>query len=157
LAVPSGGQTLDPEEMLQTCHDFYKDLFTEPAPSPDDTQQMLDILRSVPKKVTTEMNTRLRAPIELGELEQAMKAMANEKAPGPDGVVIEFFKLHWKVVGADYLTMLKQSMDAGMFPTLVLRGLITLFHKGGHRLPLGNYRPITLLICTYKIYAKLLQ
>jgi hypothetical protein len=38
LAIPSGGQTSDPEEMLQTCHNFYKDLFTEPAPSPDDTQ-----------------------------------------------------------------------------------------------------------------------
>jgi hypothetical protein len=72
-------------------------------------------------------------------------------------MVIKFFKLYWKVVGADYLTMLKQSIDAGMFPTLVLRGLITLLHKGGDRLPFGNYRPTTLLNCTYKIYAKLLQ
>jgi hypothetical protein len=31
-------------------------------------------------------------PIELDELEQALKAMANEKALGPDGVTIEFFK-----------------------------------------------------------------
>jgi hypothetical protein len=39
----------------------------------------------------------------------------------------------------------------------ILRGLITLLHKGGDRLPLGNYRPITLLNSTYKIYAKCLQ
>jgi hypothetical protein len=39
----------------------------------------------------------------------------------------------------------------------IVQGLITLLHKGGDRLPLNNYRPITLLNTTYKIFAKLLQ
>jgi hypothetical protein len=37
------------------------------------------------------MNSKFYAPIELKELEQALRAMANEKALGPDGVTIEFF------------------------------------------------------------------
>jgi hypothetical protein len=53
--------------------------------------------------------------------------------------------------------MIKQSLEEEKFPSSVVRGLITLIHKGGDRLPLGNYRPITLLNTTYKIYAKLLQ
>jgi hypothetical protein len=103
------------------------------------------------------MNDKLCAPIELDELEQAMKAMACEKAPGPDGVTIEFFRTFWKLVGPDYLNTITQSLTGGYLPSSVVRGLITLLHKGGDRLPLGNYRPITLLNCTYKFFAKLLQ
>jgi hypothetical protein len=80
--------------------------------------------------------------------------MANEKAPGP---AIEFFKFFWKLIGADYHAMICQSLAKGKLPNSVVRGLITLLHKGGDHLPLGNYRPITLFNSTYKIYAKLLQ
>jgi hypothetical protein len=86
LAAPHGAQTSDPEEVIQLCHDFYKDLFSEPAPSHAVDPQTLDILERIPKIVTPEMNAKLCAPIELTELEQAVRAMANKKAPGPDGV-----------------------------------------------------------------------
>jgi hypothetical protein len=103
------------------------------------------------------MNTKLCAPIDRDELEQVVKAMACEKAPGLDGVIIEFFKTYWQLVGPDYHYMIIQSLTEGKLPNSVVQGLITLLHKGGDRLPLGNYRPITFLNCTYKIYAKLLQ
>jgi hypothetical protein len=83
--------------------------------------------------------------------------VANEKAPGPNGVMIEFFKTFWKLVGPDYLHMIRQSLGEGKFLSSMVRGLITLLHKGRDRLPLSKYIPITLLNCTYKIFARLLQ
>jgi hypothetical protein len=53
------------------------------------------------------MNTKFYAPIGLKELEDAMEAMANKKALGPDGVTVEFFKTNWNLVGPDYLRMVK--------------------------------------------------
>jgi hypothetical protein len=61
----------------------------------------------IPSRVWTEMNTKFYAPIGLKELEDAMEAMANKKALGPDGVTVEFFKTNWNLVGPDYLRMVK--------------------------------------------------
>jgi hypothetical protein len=91
--------------MRQICHDFYCELFSEPAGRVGTTEQMQEVLGDIPTKVTVEMNAKLSAPIEKEELEQAMKALANEKAPGPNGATIEFFKAYWKLVCDDYLVM----------------------------------------------------
>jgi hypothetical protein len=157
LARPQGSNTSDPDEMAQICYDFYRELFTEPNPKAADTQQLPATIHSIPKRVIPEMNAKLTAPIEISELEHAVKLMAKEKALGPDGVTIEFFKVYWKLVSADFLAMINQSFAADSLPPAVLRGLITLLHKEGDRQPLGNYRPITLLNTTYKFFAKTLQ
>lgn len=86
-----------------------------------------------------------------------MKELANGKAPGLDGVTPEFFKAFWSTIGADYLAMIQQAIQEGAFPSSVVKGLISLLHKGGPIQILGNYRPITLLNTTYKVYAKLIQ
>jgi hypothetical protein len=51
-----------------------------------------------------------------------------------------------------YTAMLNSS-EASAF---INRGLITLIPKTGNRSKLGNWRPITLLGCIYKIFAKAL-
>jgi hypothetical protein len=143
--------------MLNACHEFYSSLYAAPDQGDADSMLLDSIMNLVPRKVTAEMNERLCEPISLEELEGAMKALANEKAPGPDGVTIEFFKTYWELVGLDYLSMIQLSLREGKLPASVVQGLISLLHKGGDRRPIGNYRPITLLNSTYKIYAKLLQ
>lgn len=53
--------------------------------------------------------------------------------------------------------MINQSISLGTLPPSVIQGLITLLHKDGDRLPLGNYGPITLLNTMYNFFAKMLQ
>jgi hypothetical protein len=85
LAFSQGGSSSDLVEMRQICHDFYCELFSEPTGRVGTTQQMQEVLGDIPTKATVEMNAKLSAPIEKEELEQAMKALVNEKALGPDG------------------------------------------------------------------------
>jgi hypothetical protein len=118
---------------------------------------MESIMNLIPSRVSAEKNAKLCVPIELKELKKAMQAMASEKAPKPDGVMREFFKTYWDLVGPDDLSMVQLGLQTGMLPISVVRGLITLLHKEGNRLPLGNYRPIIPLNSTYKIYSKFLQ
>lgn len=63
----------------------------------------------------------------------------------------------WPVIGPDYLRMIREATTRGSLPPGVTDGLIILLHKGGTRSFLNNWRPITLLNSTYKLFAKVLQ
>ena len=54
-----------------------------------------EVLRHIPKVITEEHNLMLMKPIELEEVEVAVKQMANDKAPGPDGFTTNFFHACW--------------------------------------------------------------
>jgi hypothetical protein len=103
------------------------------------------------------MKGELSATIEMHELDEALKGMAGGKSPGPDGVINKFYKVYWEVIGADYHEMILEAVWLGRIPTGVTKGLISLLHKGGERIQLTNWRPITLLNVAYKLYAKVLQ
>lgn len=60
------------------------------------------------------------------------------------------------MIGANYLAMIQGAICEGAFLVPVVKGLFSL-HKGGSRRIMGNYRPVTLLNITYKVYAKLVQ
>ena len=53
------------------------------------------------------MKTSLYAPITLEELDGAVEVMAKGKALGPNGVVMEFFKVYWELIKFDYLKMIE--------------------------------------------------
>lgn len=79
------------------------------------------------------------------------------KAPSPDGIVLEFYKVYWDTICIDFLRMITDSVQRGQLPAGVTHGMIALLHKGGSRQNLTNWRPITLLDMGYKIFAKALQ
>jgi hypothetical protein len=89
--MPQGGSTTNPEEMSKACYDFYSSLYSAQTELAADRLIQELIRRLIPRKITPKMNLKLSSPIGLEEFEQAMKAMANEKAPGPNRVGIDFF------------------------------------------------------------------
>jgi hypothetical protein len=102
--------------------------------------------------------SEISAPISAAELKRAVDAMQVGKLPGPDGLMLEFYKLYWELIGAEYHSMVMDSVRTGCFPSGVTSGMLALLHKGGERkLLLTNWKPITLLNLSYKIYAKALQ
>jgi hypothetical protein len=52
--------------------------------------------------------------------------------------------------------MIHLAIQQGRLPTGMTKGMLVLLHKGGEREMLNNWRPISLLNVSYKIYAKLL-
>jgi hypothetical protein len=91
------------------------------------------------------------------ELDLALQGMPSSKAPGPEGVITEFYKKFWDLIKADYLKMVLEAFKRDSFPLEVTRVMITLLHKGQEHSRLTNWRPITLLNIAYKLYAKGLQ
>ena len=82
--------------------------------------------------------------------------MANDKAPGLDGLPIEFYKNNIDQIVPYLLSVYKEAYDRGSLGTKLNDGVIKLILKEGDRLLINNWRPITLLNVVYKILAKIL-
>ena len=80
--------------------------------------------------------------------------MARSKAPGIDGLPMEFYLKFWGVLGVDLVEVLNFCHQDGFLAKFQRRGLITLTFKKGDRLDPRNWRPITLLNLDYKIASR---
>jgi hypothetical protein len=152
------GQVHTSQSALQyICQEYYSALYTARRETPVTAGAKCQTLRYLPDKLSTEVKNKLRAPIQLGELKAAVDNMRTGKSPGPDGIVLEFYKEFWHLIGEEYLHMVQLSIYNEQFPPSVTTGMIALLYKGGERQALTNWRPITLLNLSYKIFAKALQ
>jgi len=101
-------------------------------------------------------NDELTKELTLKEIKEAIAAMPKDKAPGCDGISMEFFqelieKISPTLLQA-FLTMLTKGETSGW----TNKGFIMLIPKSGDHAKIGNWRPITLLGSLYKILAKTL-
>ena len=83
--------------------------------------------------------------------------MGNGKAPGIDGLPVEFYKTFWDVLGIDLYSVLLQCIDDGILPHSCRRSVITLLPKDGDNGLLKNWRPVSLLCTDLKIFTKSLS
>lgn len=107
-------------------------------------------------KVSDEANTELENPFTKGELYNALKSMECGKAPGIDGIPVEFYKSLWPVLGDDLLEVINDSLTRGSLPTSCRRAVITLLPKKGDLRNIKNWRPVSLLCSDIKILSKAL-
>ena len=156
LIDQAGVHVRDFQELHQICVDFYKELYSELATTPDQEAARQLILDQVTNNLQPDANQRLQIPLILSELEQATKALTKGKSLGPYGVALEFYLKLWPSIGPEFLSMIEHSLLVGRLPQGVNKGLIALIHEGGSTNELSNYCLITLLNVSYKILAKAL-
>lgn len=109
------------------------------------------------ERVLLEDKEELNAPISLVELGEAVLYLANDKCPGPDGTLIEFYKANWLMVGPLVHTSIVKCIADEHFLAFFTKGAIVLLKKKDDQRLLGNKRPITLLNSIYKIRPKAMQ
>jgi hypothetical protein len=73
------------------------------------------VLNRIQPKLIGEMMESLREPIGLEELTKAVKSMAKGKAPGPDGIIAEFYQSLWPEIGRDYWQMIQKQSTMRAF------------------------------------------
>ena len=82
------------------------------------------------------------------EIATAMKAMANEKAVGPDGLPAELLKLglqHDRSILLEFHRLTTLIWCDGKVPQQWKDAVITVLHKKGDKTECGNYRSISLV------------
>ena len=82
-----------------------------------------------------------------------VKLQKPDKSPGEDGIVSEFYKHYWYLIGEDFGSVVREIFFfQKLFCESQNRGIITLMFKVGEREDIKkNWRPITLINVDYKI------
>jgi hypothetical protein len=157
LRAADGRVVSDQEGLSDVYVDFYSHLYTTEPITPAHEAATHAFVNLIPGRFSESTQASLSKPLEQAKLQQVVEAMVEGKSLGLDGIAIQFFTKYWDFIGDEFTAMLQLVYATGSLPSQMNRGLITLFHKGGERKDLGNWRPITLLSVAYKVLAKALQ
>ncbi|KAJ4945904.1 hypothetical protein JOQ06_023582, partial [Pogonophryne albipinna] len=82
--------------------------------------------------------------------------MQGRRAPGIDGLSVEFYKAYWDVLSHDLLDVFNESLASGSMPMSCRRAVITQLPKKGNLQDIKNWRPVSLLCVDYKLLPKAL-
>lgn len=98
------------------------------------------------------------APFTEGEVKTAVFASRRKKAPGEDGVLVEFLREGWPVLSRVLTDTYSACLRSGYFPDAWKTGVVRALLKGGDRDPTDpkSYRPICLLSVLGKVLERLL-
>ena len=148
------GNLVSGTKNVQKVHvEFYKNLYTSEGICDEAGEKFLHCISR-----TLSENTKLQLDrdISLEDLTMALKGMSNNKSPGPDGILVEFYKLYWNVLCKDIFDVITESMRTESLPYTQYLAIIVLLYKKGQRENIKNWRPISLLNTDVKLLSKVL-
>ena len=82
--------------------------------------------------------------------------MEPDKAPGPDGFSIHFYRVCWPVIKQDLLRMITSFLRKAKVGGCTNSTFLSLIPKEVNPASFDRFRPISLCNASYKILAKLL-
>ena len=98
----------------------------------------------------------LMKPVLEAEIKDILFSMPSNKAPGPDGYPMEFYKAAWPVVGKDVVSAIKSFFIFGFMPHSVNATLLSLVPKSADAEKISDYRLIACCNVIYKVISKIL-
>ena len=155
LINQSGIEVFEIHEILHVAANYFQELFSgRPV-----QQSVIDLfLRGIsPKSVCQRLMNNLIRLITLDEVRDAIFSLKNGRAPGPDGISIEFYKAMFAIIGEDLRDLFNSYMRNGRMAAKIKTGIIKLIPKQAPYNMIDNYRPISLINCDYKIFTKIIS
>ena len=137
-------------EILLELQKFYEVLYTS------NLEITFNITNHSGIKVTTDQNAMLASQININELKSALDSMKKDRAPGCDGLTVNFFQTFWCGLQFILFEVYNTAIKIGQLNSSAKKGLITLIPKKADPHYIKNWRPLTMLNTDYKILAKLL-
>ena len=132
----------NPKAIIYHATRFYENLYEDPVSNFQNEIILLDTLSSV---ITEDENLELVAPILEQEILAILKKMNLNKAPGEDGLSVEFYLKYWSIIKFELVEVFNFMLKEHLLSNTQKNGIITLFYKNGDKSVLRNWRPITLL------------
>ena len=135
----------DRDGLCDTFRSFYLDLFSA---APCDALSRSELLSHVSSVLPPDQCDLCEGLLSQEECCLALWGMASDKAPGRDGLPMEFYLKFWPV------DVLNSAYVSDRLSSSQRCGIISLSFKKGDRLDPKNWRPITLLNVAYKIASR---
>ena len=138
---------------MQIAVDFYKNLFAKEV---DSNVKLCSNFWEDQDKVSLEDNSLLIAPFSEREIKDAIFSCYPEGAPGPDGLPFLFYQKFWDLVKEDIVNLFDDFHKGKLDLYRINCALVTLIPKVGEASNMKQFRPISLLNCSFKIFSKIL-
>jgi hypothetical protein len=153
LSIEDGENVLTEEgEIREHILRFYKDLFGS---VPDTEIHLgLDIWEGA-RRVSSEDNDMLLQPFLEQEIEDTIKDLKSNTAPGPDGFSVAFYKCFLDKVKPLIKEMMDDLAEGRLDLSRINYGVIVLLPKILDANSIKQYRPICLINVVFKILTKL--
>ena len=113
-------------------------------------------LKFVCKTLTNNEQDILKSRITMKEIFKAINNMNTNKAPGTDGIPIEFYLKYWSIIKNEIFEIISSICNGVNLNENQRKGILTLIPKDGDLDLLKTWRPVSLICCDVKIVAKIL-
>ena len=114
-------------------------------------------LHFVNKSLTENEINKLKENVTGSEIFKAINDMNVNKAPGLDGIPIEFYLKFWDIIKDEFIEIVTNIVNGTLLNESQRKAIITLIPKDGGDLSLlKSWRPVSLICCDIKIVAKVL-
>uniref|UniRef100_A0A803T6S0 Reverse transcriptase domain-containing protein n=1 Tax=Anolis carolinensis TaxID=28377 RepID=A0A803T6S0_ANOCA len=143
------------EEILGKFREFYTKLYKKEETKLDDISEYLNTLKL--QKISDSQREYLNKDITEKEIRNAIKSMKPNKAPGPDGFTLSFYR----VLEEELVPFLVKIMNAALKDKIIPESwtkaeVIAIPKDSADTTDVRNYRPISLLNIDYKLFTTIL-
>jgi hypothetical protein len=98
----------------------------------------------------------LEAPFSEEEIKSVVLDCYPEGSPGPDGLSFLFYQKFWTIVKGDIVELFSEFHKGNLDLFWLNFAMLTLVPKVENAIDMKNFRPISLLNCSFKIFSRLI-
>jgi exonuclease III len=151
LKNSSNQETKNKQEVLGIIHNYFSNIFQHRPQS-----ELSALWTAELPKLTEVSQEALQLPITKNELTTALFQHCHPgKSPGNDGLTVSFYRKFWKLLHQPYFEMMQEAWVRGQLTDSQKQSTIKLLRKKDKDpTELTGWRPISLMNCDAKMYAK---
>ena len=144
------------QDKSEAACDFYETLYSERSTSAPAQRQLLQTIQNGFQESSADYQDMNR-PITPDEITPILSKLPKAKAPGPDGLICEFFTTFKDEFSIILSKLFNHCLEKDQIPPQMQDANIHLIFKKGATDNLANWRPISLLNTDYKVLSTLLN
>ena len=149
--------TADPVEILGEIKSFYSNLYQSHGSNHESDISARVLENPSLPKLDEDKKELCEGRLTYNECYRSLLTFQTGKAPGNDGLTVEFYKAFWPLLGNLVVDCLNEAYDYGELSTSQKMAMIKLIEKKGKdKMHIKNWRPISLLNVDVKIASKAL-
>ena len=143
----------DKNSILLYIKNYYQKLYMK---EDFDEEYQDKFLGLITKVLSEEEQKLLIEEVNQNEIFNAIKDMSLNRAPGIDGIPVEFYIQYWSIIKSEITDIIKNIIKGTLLNEKQRKAIITLIPKMGDLSLLKTWRPVSLICCDTKIVAKIL-